>query len=193
MKPIFALISLAILSAPAATAQDDIQKSFEDGMRQAFADFKKGDDEAVTARLRALLQLMEEKAAAKVGGLLSDTVEGWKGETPKRENLAAVGGGVSISRTYVSGEHRITVKIVKDSPLVGQLLPLLANEELIRLTNRKTHQVAGETAIMDGEHKLQMVVDERIYVELESDEGTSQSDLVAFARKLDLAALAKMK
>ena len=164
---------------------------FEDGMRQAFTDYKKGDNEAVSAKLRELLKIMEEKDAAKVGTLLPDAVDAWKGETMKREDVP--GGGIAMSRVYVSGEHHITVKVVKDSPLVAQLLPLLANEDLIKMTNRKTHRIAGETAIMDGEHKLQIVLDERIYVEFAGDDATGETELVSLATKIDLGKLAKLK
>ncbi len=192
LKPIVAAV-ISFLLPLTAKGQPKKIEAFEEGMRQAFADYKKGDNEAVTAKLRELLKLMEEQGAAKVGTVLPDTVDAWKGETLKKDDIGAIGGGVSMSRIYVSGEHRITVKVVKDSPLVTQLLPLFANEDLIRMTNRKTHHIAGETGIMEGENKLQIVVDGRIYVELEGDPATGETELVAFARKLDLAALAKMK
>jgi hypothetical protein len=196
MKTLLKPIAFAVISSLLpVTAKDEPKKieGFEEGMRQAFADYKKGDNEAVTAKLRELLKLMEEQGAAKVGTVLPDAVDAWKGESLKKDDIAALGGGVSLSRIYVSGEHRITAKVVKDSPMVTQLLPLFANEDLIRMTNRKTHHIGGETAIMEGENKLQIVVDGRIFVELEGDKATGETELVAFARKLDLAALAKMK
>jgi hypothetical protein len=189
MKPTLgfvAVLGLAIFLTHVAKAD-----LFEDGMRQAFTDYKKGDNEAVTAKLRELLKIMDEKGAAKVGGLLPDAVEAWKGETMKHDEVP--GGGFAMSRVYVSGENRITVKVVKDSPLVAQLLPLLANEDLIRMTNRKTHRIAGETAIMEGEHKLQIVLDGRIYIEFEGGVATGETELVGFAKKIDLSKMAKLK
>jgi hypothetical protein len=108
--------------------------------------------------------------------------------------LAIVGGGTSISRAYVStGNRTLTVKVVKDSPLVKQLIRLLSNEDLIRASKRKTHRISGETAIMDGEQKLQLVLDQRIFVELTAGETVGETELVAAARELDLRALAAMK
>ena len=196
MKPILKPIAIAVISSLLPLAAKDEPKKiegFEEGMRQAFADYKKGDSEAVAAKLRELLKLMEQQGALKMGIVLPDAVGAWKGESLKTDDIGALGGGVSLSRVYVSGEHRITAKVVKDSPMVTQLLPLFANEELIRMTNRKTHKIAGETGIMEGENKLQIVVDGRILVELEGDAGTGETGLVAFAGKLDLAALAKIK
>ena len=192
MKILPLLLALAILP-PAAHAQPAKGDPFEEGMRQAFADYKKGDNEAVTAKLRELLKVMEQRGAAKVGSLLPDELDGWKGETLKTEDLGILGGGVSISRTYVSGNRTITVKVLKDSPLIKTLIPLLTNEDLIRASNRKTHRISSETAIMDGEHKLQLVLDQRIFVELVGDETILEKDLVAAARKLDLREIAKLK
>jgi hypothetical protein len=84
-------------------------------------------------------------------------------------------------------------KVIKDSPLVKGLIPLIANEDLLKLTGRKTHRISGETAVMEGERKLQLVADGRILVELVGNAEADEKDLVALARKLDLAALAKMK
>jgi hypothetical protein len=193
-----ALIVTAALSALplAAYAAEPAKKPvdpFEEGMREAFVAYKKSDYEATTAKLRELLKIMEEKSAEKVGEVLPAAIEDWKGEGLKRDDLSALGGGASISRTYEKDTQEITVKVVKDSPLVKQLIPFLANEELLRLSNRKTHSVSGEKAVMDGEHKLQLVVDGRIYVELVGDDTTGEKDLLGMARKLDLNALAKMK
>jgi hypothetical protein len=185
------LLALIVLPLSAAPPKGD---AFEEGMRQAFADYKAGRNEAVTAKLRELIKLVEDRNAGRVGSLLPDRLNGWTGETLKREDMAILGGGLSISRTYVStGNRTLTVKVVKDSSLVKQLIPLLTNEKLVRASNRKTHRISGETAVMDGDQKLQLVLDQRIFVELTGGETVGESDLVAAARALDLRALAAMK
>jgi hypothetical protein len=128
-----------------------------------------------------------------VGETLPEEIEGWKGGSLKREDLTVVGGGISISRTYGSGKKEVVAKVIKDSPLVKQLIPLIANEDLLKLTNRKTYRISGETAVMEGERKLQLVADGRILVELTGNGETEEKDLVTLVRKLDLNALAKMK
>lgn len=193
--------TLRILAAAAAcsvalvSAKDEPKKPdlFESGLRQVMDDYRKGDDAAVTEKLRILLKMMEEKGAEKVGETLPEKIEGWKGESLKREDLTVVGGGISISRTYISGKKEINAKVIKDSPLVKQLIPLIANEDLLKLTNRKTYRISGETAVMEGERKLQLVADGRILVELVANEEADEKDLVALVRRLDLNALAKMK
>jgi hypothetical protein len=195
MKSILTSLLIPFILLLPVSAQNEAKPAdpFEDGMRQAFNAYKKGENEAVTAKLRELLKIMEDKNAAKLGGLLPDALGDWKAETLKQENLGLVGGGVSLSRIYVSGEKRITVAVVKDSPLVAQLLPLFVNEELLRMTNRTMHKISGETGVMEGTDKLQVVVDERIYLELVGTGGAGETELVALAGKLDLKAMAKIK
>jgi len=73
------------------------------------------------------------------------------------------------------------------------MIELLGNKDLLALGNRETHRISGETAVMEGERKLQIVLDQRIYVELVANEGADRKDLVSLARKLDLRALAKLE
>lgn len=195
MKTMTRLIVAATLLSAAALARDEPKKPdlFESGLRQVMDDYRKGDDAAVTEKLRILLKMMEDKGAEKIGGTLPEEIEGWKAGALKREDLTVVGGGISISRSYVSDKKEVTAKVIKDSPLVKQLIPLIANEDLLKLTNRKTHRISGETAVMEGERKLQLVADGRILVELVGNDETEERDLVALVRKFDLKALAKMK
>jgi hypothetical protein len=198
MKSILALslISLSLclpLSAQPAQPAPKPADAFEEGMRQAFTAYKKGEDGAVSAKLRELLKIMDEKGVAKLGATLPDMAGTWKGEALKNEDTSEAGGGVSISRTYVSGEQRVTVRFLKDPQLVAQLLPLLVNEDLLKMSGRKIHKISGETAVMDGENKLQIVVDQRIYLELVGENGAAETELVNLAEKLDLAGIAKLK
>jgi hypothetical protein len=195
MKTLLRILAAAACSVAFVPAKDQPKKPdlFESGLRQVMEDYRKGDDAAVTEKLRILLKMMEEKGAVKVGETLPDEIEGWKGEALKQDDLGAIGGGISISRNYVSGKREILAKVIKDSPLVKQLIPLIANEELLKLTNRKTYRISGETAVMEGARKLQLVADGRILVELVGNQETEEKDLVALVRKLDLNALANMK
>lgn len=188
---LFLVAFLLSLAGPLAAAEPS--DPFETGMREAFASYRKGDREATTAKLRELIALLEKKDANDVSRLLPDTLKRWKGESIETENLGFLGGGVAVSRRYVAGERKILVKVIKDSPVVKQLLPLLTNDELLRLSNRQTHRISGETAIMENERKLQMVLDDRILLEATGNDDTSESDVVSLVRLLDLNALAKMK
>jgi|GEM_PF-6535793 len=182
-------LALPLCAADEAAEKDPVEAAF----REAWADYKKGDHEATAEKLRELLRMIEDKTAAKVEALLPDQVDHWKAEELKRDDLSVVGGGISISRLYLSGKRRVEVKVVKDSPILKSLLPLITNEQMIELSGRETHTISGETAIMEGERKMQMVLDERVYLELVAGGEADEKDLLRLARGLDLRALGKIR
>jgi hypothetical protein len=182
---------LALGFTPAMGQSND---PVEEGLREAFKLHQRGDAAATAAKLRELVKLLEEKSNARVAGtLLPATIGDWKGEPVKRDDLAFLGGGTSLSRTYADGGKKLTVKVVKDSPLAKQLAAFLLNETLVAASGRKTHSISGKTAVQEGERKLQMVLEQDILLEVEGGENADARDLVALARKLDLRALARMQ
>ena len=185
------ITSLAItgILAAAPTKGDAV----EEGLRDAYKAYQAGRHDEVTDTLRNLLKLMEEKNAKKVEGALPETINGWNGNDIEREDLTVVGGGLSLKRTYQHGEKSVTVKVVKDSPLVDQWLKILANEDLIRVSGKKTYNISGETAFVEGKLKVIIAVEGEILVELKGDNDCKESDLISLARKLNLKALKKMK
>jgi len=193
MKSLPFLFSLLLLPQVIFSAEKKEEDEVEVGLRQVYSTYKSGDNQEVLNQLRALVKLVESKAADAVGELLPEKVGDWKGESMNREDLTIAGGGISMSRTYVSEEKKITVKVIKDAPVLKSMIDFIGNKDLLALSNRKTHRISGETAVMEGERKLQVVLDERIYVELVGNDKADEGDLVTLARRLDLRALAKLE
>ena len=193
MKSLPFLFSLLLLPQVIFSAEKKEEDEVEVGLRQVYSTHKSGDNQEVLNQLRALVKPVESKAADAVGELLPEEVGDWKGESMNREDLTIAGGGISMSRTYVSEEKQITVKVIKDAPVLKPMIDLIGNKDLLALSNRKTHRISGETAVMEGERKLQVVLDERIYVELVGNDKADEGDLVTLARRLDLRALAKLE
>ena len=189
------LVSVLAVALPvrAQTAAAGPPDPIADGLREAFRLHQKGDNEALVTKLRDLAKLVEEKGAAKVALYLPEKLGDWKGGELKREDLAVVGGGISLIRPYEQGAKSISVKVVKDSPLAKQFIPILMNADVMKASGRKSQRISGETGYMEGERKMQMVLEGQVYLELNGNEKTSESDIVELARKLDLRALAKIK
>ncbi|MEM9237601.1 MAG: hypothetical protein AAGB14_12550 [Verrucomicrobiota bacterium] len=185
------LLPVTFLSTPLLAEKPEDE--FQAGLREVWVEYEEGDHEAVTAKLRELIKHIEEKTADQVAEVMPAEIKPWKGESLKREDLTAVGGGFSVSKVYVDGEKQVEVKVVKDSPLIRPAIEMLNNKDLIALSQRQTHRISGETAVMDGDKKLQMALDGRIYLELVAKGEAKEQDLVTLARKLDLNALAKVK
>lgn len=185
---LFALTALSFQGF-CAEKKDPVEQAFRD----AWDYYKDGDEDNTLKALYDIIDRLEAKNQKRVENILPEEVGDWKGQDLKRDDLSGVGGGQSLSRVYGQEKERITVKIVKDSPLIKGVISLLANEQLLALSKRKTYQINGETAVMEGDSKLQMVVDKRIYLELVASEDADEIDLRSFARKLDTRKLGKIR
>jgi hypothetical protein len=183
------VIAGALAAAPGPGKEDPIEK----GLRDAYRAYQAGDHGQVTDTLQALLKLMEEKNAKKVEEVLPEELNGWKGAQLEREDLSVLGGGISLKRTYQQDEKSVTVKVIKDSPLVDQWLKVLANEDLVRASGKKTFNISGETAILEEDLKVLISIGGEILVELKGDNDCRDADLISLARKLDLKILKNMK
>lgn len=193
VRPFLLSVFLAPLAAVAPlSAQQGKNDAMSGGLRDAYALHQKGDNEALTAKLRELLKLAEEAGAKKLASRLPEGIGDWKGEEIKPEDLSLFGGGTSLSRVYKNGEKKITVKVIKDSPIAKQLAPLLQNEQLLAMGGRKTERISGRTAVYDGERKLQMVIGENLYLEVAGNEPCDSGDVAGLARKLDIRALERI-
>jgi hypothetical protein len=190
MKP--ALLAILPLLVLPLTAAEEKKDAFEIAFREAWELHKAGKEEEVAEKLRELLQMVEKREADQVVETLPSQLEYWKGGEVKREDLAVMGGGIAISRTYATGKRKVEVKVIKDSPLMQKLAPLIANPQLLALGGRKTHKIAGKTAVMEGDKKLQMILSDRIYLELNAIGEATEKDMLDVARRLDLRALAEI-
>jgi hypothetical protein len=165
----------------------------ESGLREAYTLYQAKKYGEVSAKLRELLKLLDEKDAARVGEILPARIEDWESGELKREDLALLGGGISLERAYFWGVKEIKIKLVKDSPILKGVIPLLQNKELLALSGRKTHSILGETAVMENERKLQLVVEENILLEVTGNEHAKESEVVGLARGLEVKRLKEMK
>ena len=183
------LFGIFTLSSLADEKKDDIEK----GLLLAYNEYQKESYSSVIEKLREVIKLVEAKNVELVGEILPEKIENWIGTDLKREDLAAIGGGVSVKRDYNLESKSISVKLVKDSPLINHWIKVLSNRDLLQATGKKTYTIAGETALVDEPLKVLVAIDEKILLEIKGDNDCETKDLVDFARKLDFAALKKMK
>ncbi|WP_435896107.1 hypothetical protein [Oceaniferula spumae] len=192
MKKLLTLIlSAAVIGLVHA---DPLKKDpVEKGLREAYDLYKKRNYGEVSDKLRELLKLLDEKNQKRAEVVLPEEVESWKGGDLVRENLDALGGGLSVKRHYKNERKNISVKLIKDSPIADNIMKLLTNDDLVALSKRKTHTVSGIRAVMENPRKLQMVIGDEILLEVVGDKDTDEQDVVGFTRKLDINLMKKMK
>lgn len=198
MKPIPSFLAAAAFIAAPVFAQPTPAPSaaadpFEAGMRDTFAAYKKGEMETVSGKLHELITIVTQKTSAKIALLLTDKVGDWKGDPLEPRGPEFPEDVAAAVRSYTSGDHRITVRIVRNQLMVEQLAPALVNEDLLRAANRNIHKLGPLNGVMDGEHKLEVLVQPKFHIAIEGNEQTPEAELVAFAEMLNLPALLKLK
>lgn len=189
----FLLPTIALFSTLGAFADDKKKDDVEQGLLLAYNEYQKGNYSAVNDKLREVIKLVEAKNAKRVGDILPEKIDDWFGTELKREDLAAIGGGISVKRSYNQESKSINVKLVKDSPLVDKWIQMLANKDLLNASGKKTYTIDGETALIDSPLKVLVAIEGEILLEITGDNDCKTKDLVAFARKLDFKALKKLK
>lgn len=166
---------------------------FEEGLREVFKLYQEKNYDEVSAKMRALLQMLEEREASKDGEPLPAKLSDWQSGQLKREDLALLGGGTSLQRTYYWGVKTVTFKLVTGSPVIKSLVPIFKNKDLLEASGRKVHTVLGERAVVENERKLQMLIEGRILLEATGNEHTEESEVLALTRKLNAKVLREMK
>lgn len=165
----------------------------EQGLRDAFAAYQDEDLASVKTSLAEVLKAIEEKEVARVGETLPDKVDQWEASELEKEDLKALGGGISVKRTYTMEPKSITAKVVMHSPLVDKWIELLGNRQALKFTNKKVYTVDGEAALVENDQKILIGVDQKILVELVGDNDTDSRDIIAFVRKLGLKKIKELK
>lgn len=189
------MITLAVCVALCGVCQAGQKNKdpVEQGLKEAYNLYQKKNYGQVSDKLRELLKLLEAKNKHRAEVVLPEKVGKWRGGDLVRENLEALGGGLSVKRHYQHKRKSISVKLVKDSPLADKIMKLLTNDALVALSKRKTHTISGVRAVMEHERKLQMVINDEILLEVVGDKDTSEQDVVGFTRRLDINLMKKMK
>lgn len=189
----FIVIGMLLLAVGIGNAAPKKKDLVEQGLREAYELYKQKHYGQVSDKLRELLKLLEEKNEKRAQVVLPEKVKDWHGGDLVRENLEALGGGLSVKRHYQNKRKNISVKLVKDSPLADKIMKLLTNDALVKLSKRKTHTISGIRAVMEHDRKLQMVIGDEILLEVVGDKDTTEQDVVSFTRKLDIQLMKKMK
>ncbi|MEZ5301113.1 MAG: hypothetical protein R3F11_10735 [Verrucomicrobiales bacterium] len=190
MKTLALILTVLAAAAANPTRADEVT----DALREAYKLYENKDLSGATEKVREVLEKLEAKSAKLVGEVLPPKLGDWQGANASKENTAFIGGGVSVANTYRKGNAEVTVKIIRDSPLMDGIAKLLSNKDVLKFSGLKTESIGGETAVIQGEGAdatLRLAV-EGILVEVKGGRGADDSDLVAVARKLDLNLLKKL-
>ncbi|MGE9290509.1 MAG: hypothetical protein ACQKBT_05945 [Puniceicoccales bacterium] len=127
---------------------DEIQSAIDEGS----AAYGEGQYSQAAAQFELAAQLLREKSGSKIAEALPEAPEGWTtdGEAEVQAVGAAVMGGMtSASQTYRNDEGgSVNVRIMSDSPMVGQISMLLNNPAMIQQMGQKVVKVDGAQGVL---------------------------------------------
>lgn len=193
------ILALGLTLAAAPVLADDITDAVQEGLDA----YKANNLGKAASQWEYAAQLVRQNKAKKVTELLPKPLEGWKANDADSSSAGAAmfGGGINVSREYYvedadgnQGDRSVTVELTMDSPLLQSMIGMLANPQFAAMSGGKITKINGVQAIQEGggdeNTKLSMVINNTVLVTVD---GQPEQDVMAYAKAIDLKAIADLK
>lgn len=185
MKTILASVLLTAAMATSATAlADDIK----DALQEALQAYEQGDMALAKENLGYATHLLNQMGADHLAKVLPPPLAGWEGFEAEASagTTAFFGGGLQASRTYRKDDQQVQVEIIGDSPLMSQMMMIMANPALAGSMG-KMIKVGKQRGILDTSGKIMVIVNNRFMVSVDGD--AEAANKMAYAEAIDFNAL----
>jgi len=187
MRRSILLASALIAAMVAAPVRAD---EVSDAIAEAQRAYQGGRMQAAQTALQEALQLLSQRAAAGLAAALPEPLPGWTAEEPSSSTAGVAGlfGASTASRSYRNAQDQtVEIQVMSDNPMIAQLAAVMANPMLAGAMGRLV-RVGDQRAIQSTDGDIQMLVDNRILVQVQGDAPAEAK--LAYARAIDLARLA---
>ena len=188
------ILSSLLFQFPArASAAEDAASVIESGL----AAYKNDELGKATQQLTYALQLINDKYGRLIIKTFPQPLPGWKaGKAKHQMSPIMMGGGVTASQTYTKGQSRLTLQLVKDSPLLQSLLMVMNNPMMMGVDGGKIQQVNGYNAIVKFNEtrkagELSMIIENRFLVLIKTTR-TTFADMLKYAESIDVVRLKQL-
>src|SRR5690606_260716 len=174
----------AAMTAAAPVVADDIK----DALQEALQAYEHGDMALAKEHLGYATQLLNQRGADHLAQVLPPPLSGWEGDEAETSagTTAFFGGGVQASRTYRKNDQQVQVEIIGDSPLMSQMMMVMANPALAGSMG-KMIKVGKQRGILDSSGKIMVIINNRFMVSVDGD--AEATDKLAYAEAIDFNAL----
>lgn len=187
-----ALTLLFFLSCLQVATADEIQSAIDEGIA-AFGDEQYSQ---AASQFELAAQLLRERSGASLAKALPTSPEGWTTEDePEIQAVGAsvMGGMTSASQTYRKGDSSVNVRIMSDSPLVGQISMLLENPSMVQQLGQKVFKAEGIEGIVTYDEDsssgtLTAAVSDRFFISVDGN-AVDVATLEEFAKGVDVELL----
>lgn len=182
-------ILLAVTLAAAAVAVPARADEISDAIGEAQRAYQGGQFQAAQTALQEALQLLQQRAAASLAAALPGALPGWTADeaTSSASGAAGLFGGSMASRTYRNAQGQfVEIQVMSDNPMIAQLAAIMANPMLAGAIGRLV-RIGEQRAIQSNDGNVQMLVDNRILVQVQGDAPPDAK--LAYARAINFARL----
>jgi hypothetical protein len=180
-----AVAAMTVAMALPARADD-----ISDAMGAAQRAYQAGRIQDAQAALQEALQLLAQRGAAALGAALPEALPGWTAEDVQTSaaGVAGVFGATTASRRYTNAQGQsVEIQVMSDNPMIAQLAAVMSNPMLAGAMGRLV-RIGEQRAIQSSDGNVQMLVDNRILVQVQGN-ATPEAKL-AHARAIDFVRLA---
>lgn len=184
-------LALCLALAPWASQAGDIEEAIAAGQ----AAYQQGKLSQAASQLAYAATLIQQQQGEQLSKLFPPPLAGWTADEPEHDNasMSLLGGGVHSERLYYKGDDiSLTLRILKDSPLMQALAGMLASPQMAAMAGYKLKKINGANAMLQTQDDMNLtLVQGSVMVQIECD-GCEEADLVAYAGKMDLTAMEQL-
>ena len=178
---------LLVALAPTALADD-----FMDEINSSLEAYKAGNYSQAIQNLNFCVNLLNEKLRDQISkNVFPAPLAGWTAGDTEGGSAAIMGGGVMASREYRKGDASVRIGLLVDSPIASGIAMVLNNPMFAASDpDTKVVKVKGERAMQkfsDGSGELNILLDNRILIQIEGSSLESTAPMTAYAEALDFA------
>lgn len=191
-----AIVACAIaLSIPALA--DDAQPAPDAPalISEAGSAFSAGEYGRSRRALEKAVVAVAAKHAEAIRATLPKPFEGWTmvDGDDQPVSLTAVGGGLSIDRTYMNSDGtEVRIDILADSDLVAQMASMYADENMLKMMGMQIETLGGEKAFIDpNSGDIVFMFEQRTNIKVSGS--ATPENRKAYAENIDFAAFRAIK
>jgi hypothetical protein len=191
MIAIFVAVTFCGSSVPSLA--DEIIESINEALEY----YEEKDYAEAVSSLDYAAQLIRQKRAEGLQGLLPAPLSGWKAEDVESEAVpqAMFGGMISAKRQYHKDSSMITVEISSDSPVLQGMAMMFSNPAYATAEGGKLKRIKKQKAIIkyrasNQEGDITLIVDRRFLISIKG-RNVGEEDLVDYASAIDYKKLKK--
>jgi hypothetical protein len=161
-----------------------------DAIAAAQRAYQAGKLQETQTALQEAMQLIAQRAAAQLKAALPEPLPGWQAEEAQSSATGAAGlfSATTASRIYRNSQGQsVEIEIMTDNPMIAQVAAFITNPMLAGAMGRLI-RIGDQRAIQGGDGNVQMLIDNRILVQVRGDAPPEAK--LAYARAIPVGRLA---